>query len=132
MLDHAQGIKVVYKGLAILAAVTILEVFIALLANGHLIEGMHWSKLIYVPLMIGMSLFKAYFIVYEFMHMKYEVKGLAMTIVLPMLLLVWGVIAFMQEGGAWKARRQKIKEFNKVEVAPAQPTGYVPSTTKML
>ncbi len=132
MLDHAQGIKIVYKGLGILAAVTIVEVFIALLANGHLVEGMHWSKLIYVPLMIAMSLFKAYFIVYEFMHMKYEVKGLAMSVVLPTLLLVWGVIAFMQEGGAWRARREKIKEFNKAEVKPANPTGFVPATTKML
>lgn len=132
MLSHAEGIRVVYRGLGILAAVTVVEVAIALLANGHIIEGWYMSKWIYVPLMIGMSLFKAWFIVFEFMHMKYEVKGLAMSVVLPVLLLVWGVIAFMQEGGAWRARRDKIKDFNKVQVTPAAPTSLVPSTTKSL
>jgi cytochrome c oxidase subunit IV len=70
------------------------------------------------PLMISLSLYKAYFIVYEFMHMRYEVKGLAMSVLLPMLLLVWGIIAFFQEGDSWKDRRELIKEKNEMEVNP--------------
>lgn len=130
MLSHEEGIKVVYKGLGILAAVTIVEVMVALWANGHIIEGFHLSKWVYVPLMIGMSVFKAYFIIYEFMHMGYEVKGLAMSVLLPTLLLVWGVFAFMNEGGAWRNRREKIKEFNKVQVEVPKPTGELPASTK--
>ncbi len=132
MLSREEGIKVVYKGLGILAAVTIVEVLVALWANGHIIEGFHLSKWIYVPIMIGMSVFKAYFIIYEFMHMGYEVKGLAMTVLLPTLLLVWGVVAFMQEGGAWRARRDKVKEFNKVQVEAPKTMGELPPSTKPL
>lgn len=52
------------------------------------------------------------------MHMAYEVKGLAMSVLLPCLLLVWAVIAFFQEGGSWGARREQILKKNE---APAKP-----------
>lgn len=111
-LSYEESKKVVFKGLLLLAVVTIAEVLIALLGNGHLIEGFELPKLVMYPLMIGLSLYKAYFIVYEFMHMRYEVKGLAMSVLLPTLLLVWAIIAFFQEGDSWGDRRSLIKEKN--------------------
>jgi len=63
--------------------------------------------------MIAMSIVKAYLIVYEFMHMKYEVPGLVKSVLLPMFLLVWGVIAFLYEGGDWNHRRTLIENKNK-------------------
>jgi cytochrome c oxidase subunit IV len=116
-LSYEEGKKVVVKGLLLLAVVTIVEVLIALVGNGHIISGFHLPKIIMYPLMIGLSLYKAYFIVYEFMHMRYEVKGLAMSVLLPTLLLVWGVIAFLQEGSSWGSRRELIKEKNAIEVS---------------
>jgi cytochrome c oxidase subunit IV len=119
-LDYATAKKVVFKGLILLGAVTIAEVIVALLGNGHIIEGFFLPKIIFYPIMIAMSLYKAYFIVYEFMHMRYEVKGLAMSVLLPTLLLVWAIIAFFQEGSSWGARREQIKEKDKEQVQPAQ------------
>lgn len=116
-LSYEEGKKVVVKGLLLLAVVTIVEVLIALVGNGHIISGFHLPKIIMYPLMIGLSLYKAYFIVYEFMHMRYEVKGLAMSVLLPTLLLVWGVIAFLQEGSSWGNRRELIKSKNAIEVS---------------
>ena len=55
--------------------------------------------------------------------MRYEIKGLAMTVLLPTLLLVWAVIAFFQEGDSWKGRREQIKEKNEIEEG-AQQQGY--------
>ena len=118
-LSYEESKKVVFKGLILLGIITLVEVFIALIGNGHVIEGHEWPIWIMYPIMIGLSLYKAYFIVYEFMHMRYEVKGLAMSVLLPMLLLVWGIIAFFQEGDSWKDRREQVKEFNEKEV----PTG---------
>lgn len=109
-LSYEESKKVVFRGLGLLAVVTLAEVAIALIGNGHIIEGFELPKLIMYPLMIGLSLYKAYFIVYEFMHMRYEVKGLAMSVLLPTLLLVWAIIAFFQEGSSWGARRTQIKE----------------------
>ena len=110
-----EAIKVVMKGLGLLAVITIAEVAIALVGNGHLIEGFTLPKVIMYPVMIGLSLYKAYFIIYEFMHMKYEMSGLRMTVLLPTLLLVWAIVAFFQEGDSWGKRRQLINEKNQLE-----------------
>lgn len=110
-----EAIKVVMKGLGLLAVVTILEVVIALIGNGHIIDGFTLPKVIMYPAMIGLSLYKAYFIIYEFMHMRYEMSGLRMTVLLPTLLLVWAIVAFFQEGDSWGKRRQLINEKNQVE-----------------
>jgi len=59
--------------------------------------------------MIVLSLYKAYFIVYEFMHLRYEVKGMALSILLPAMLLIWGLIAFLWEGNTWGDRREEVQ-----------------------
>lgn len=128
----------VFKGLMILGVVTIVEVIIALLAKGHLIPGVDFKHgighYLYMLLMVGFSLYKAYFIIFFFMHMAYEVRGLMLSVLLPTLLLVWAIIAFFQEGSAWGSRREQIKEKNeeKVEQAPAgKQQGYLlPATFK--
>ena len=117
-LTYEESKKLVVKGLLLLGALTIIEVFIALFCNGHItsfdVAGT-WMRYVYMIIMVAMSLYKAYFIVYEFMHMRYEVKGLAMSVLLPTFLLVWGVIAFFNEGASWNTRRDVIKERNKYE-----------------
>ncbi len=55
------------------------------------------------------------------MHMGDEVKGLRMSVLLPVLLLVWAIIAFFQEGNAWKNRRTKIIDRNNVELNETPP-----------
>lgn len=128
----------VFKGLMILGAVTIVEVVIALLAKGHLIPGVDFKHgighYLYMLLMVGFSIYKAYFIVFFFMHMAYEVRGMMLSVLLPTLLLVWAIIAFFQEGSRWGKSRELIKEKNeeKVELAPAgKPQGYLlPATRK--
>jgi cytochrome c oxidase subunit IV len=120
-LSYEEGKKQAYRGFVLLGIVTILEVFVALLGNGHLITGFELPRIIMYPAMIGLSVYKAYFIVNEFMHMKYEVKGLAMSVILPTFLLVWAIIAFMSEGNYWNYRRTMIKDSNAIE-APAKKT----------
>jgi len=111
-LSYEESKKVVFRGMMLLAVVTLLEVGIALVGKGYIIEGFHLPMWLMYLLMIGLSLYKAYFIVYEFMHMKYEVKGLAMSVLLPTGLLIWAVIAFFNEGSSWHQRRDLIKQKN--------------------
>lgn len=100
-LSYEESKKLVMRGLLILAIVTLAEVFVALLGKGYIKEGFHMPVWIMYFFMISMSLYKAYFIVYYFMHMKYEVPGLVKSVLLPTLLLVWAVIAFFTEGKTW-------------------------------
>lgn len=115
--------RLVFRGLMLLGVLTLVEVFLALLMRGHLVESIKYTEgsllhYTYMFIMVAFSLYKAYFIVFKFMHMESEVRGLAMSVLLPTLLLVWAVIAFFQEGGSWGKRRQQIKEFDKEQVAP--------------
>ena len=118
MVSYEEGLAVVKRGFWLLGVITIGEVFIALIGNGHIIPGFHLPKYVMYPMMISMSLYKAYWIVYNFMHMAYEVRGLAMSVLLPCLLLVWAVIAFFQEGSSWGARRKQIKDNNEKVIKP--------------
>ncbi|MBC6990452.1 MULTISPECIES: cytochrome C oxidase subunit IV family protein [Hymenobacter] len=47
---------------------------------------------------IILTIFKAFFIVGEFMHLKHETKGLIWTILIPMALLIWLLVALITEG----------------------------------
>ncbi|MDZ4708996.1 MAG: cytochrome C oxidase subunit IV family protein [Saprospiraceae bacterium] len=130
-LSYEESKKLVFKGLILLGVITLIEVFIALIGNGHIISGFRLPKYIMYPMMIGFSMYKAYFIVYEFMHMRYEVKSLAMAVLLPMTLLIWAMIAFFSEGNKWFDYKNYVRTKNKVEVKTSiQPQGAVkPSTT---
>ena len=126
MLDIVEGKKVVVRGLILLGVITIAEVIFALFANGHIIHGFTLTRWIANPIMIAASVYKAYFIMFYFMHLKYEVKGMVYSILVPVLLLVWGVIAFLQEGNSFKERRQQIIDKNNEEVGtPAKQQGAI-------
>lgn len=117
--DYTFAKKIALKTIIILAVVTVAEVLIALTGKGYIIEGYHAPKFLMNSLMIGLSVYKAYLIVFEFMHMKYEAKGLMLSVLLPTILLVWAVIAFLYEGTAWKGNRDTVQERSKMElVAP--------------
>ncbi len=131
-LSYEDQKKLVFRGLMILGVITLVEVFIALFAKGHIVPGIKFSEgfghYLYMLLMIGFSLYKAYFIIFYFMHMAYEVRGLVLSVLLPTSLLVWAIIAFFQEGSSWGARRELIREKSDEQVRPApagQPQGYV-------
>ena len=108
-LSYDQSKTIANKTIGILAFITVFEVLFALLGKGYLIEGFHISGWITGGAMMVLSIVKAYLIVYEFMHMKYEVPGLVKTVLLPTLLLVWAIIAFMAEGKYWGTSRAKVK-----------------------
>ncbi len=96
--------------------VTILEVLVTLGGKGYLIDGFHLPPFLMNLVMISGSLYKAYLIVFEFMHMKYEARGLMLSVLLPVGLLIWAVISFLYEGAAWKANRDTVKEREQTEI----------------
>ena len=130
---YEESKKAVVKGLLLLGFVTLIEVFISLFAKGHIISGVNdivWIAYAAGLIIAVLSIYKAYFIIYEFMHMAYEVKGLALTVLLPTSLLIWALFAFFQEGTAWKARREFVKEKNAKTVEPLKgKQGYVEDTS---
>lgn len=125
-MSYSDQKKLVLRGLKILGFITLIEVMIALMAKGYLIPGVEFKGLlhyVYMAAMVGFSLYKAYFIVFFFMHMAHEVKGLRWSVLLPTLLLIWAIIAFFQEGSSWGKSREKIKQKDREEVQKSPSTG---------
>jgi caa(3)-type oxidase subunit IV len=55
---------------------------------------------------VGLTIVKAFYIVSEFMHLGHEVKGLIYSVILPMLFIIWLIVALVNlEGGAVKDSR---------------------------
>ncbi len=131
-MTHEQSVKSATKWIIVLAVITISEVLFALLGKGYIIEGLHFPVWIMALVMIVMSIVKAYLIVYEFMHMKYEVPGMVKSVLLPTLLLVWAVIAFFWEGADWNKRRTLIDNKNKETIEDTRSTGQTGELIKKL
>ena len=49
---------------------------------------------------VGLTIVKAFYIVSEFMHLKYERKVLIWSIMIPTIFVVWLIISLIYEGGA--------------------------------
>ncbi len=125
-MTYEESKRFVFRGLGLLAAITLVEVFFSLASKGFIpglrwMDGVSWIPYLVGALLIGFSLYKAHFIVFDFMHMRSEVQGLSLTVLMPMLLLVWAVIAFFQEGNFWGERRAVVQRFNELP-AQAAPT----------
>ena len=122
--DYHKSKKIALKTILVLAVITVIEVLIALTGKGYIIEGFHIVWWLMGGAMIALSLYKAFLIVGEFMHLKHEVRAMGMSVVLPTLLLVWAIIAFIYEGGAWKGNRETVKERSEIETdSSIEPQG---------
>lgn len=109
------SIKRIRKTTIILSVLTLIE-----LGLGIVIYMMHKSPdhsefLVHLikGVVIILSLGKAFFIVSIFMHLGDEIRNMIMTIVVPLLLFVWFIIAFLWDGVSWKNLRN--------EYAPKDP-----------
>jgi cytochrome c oxidase subunit IV len=72
-----------------LLAVTALEFVIAFT--------MHRGNL-KTAIFVGLTIVKAAGIVGEFMHLRYEAKVLMWSVLIPMLFVIWMLVAFVYEG----------------------------------
>jgi len=56
---------------------------------------------------------KAFYIVAYFMHLKHEVKNLIMTIVVPLTLFIWFIVAFLADGNSFRNLRNTYNPYYK-------------------
>ncbi|WP_424964198.1 cytochrome C oxidase subunit IV family protein [Ekhidna sp.] len=76
-----------------LAAITAIEFAIAFTVP-------HEHKWVRIIVFIALTIVKAYYIVSEFMHLGHEKKSLKMSIVLPMLFVVFLIFIMIYQGDA--------------------------------
>jgi cytochrome c oxidase subunit 4 len=84
-------IKKLWTVAGILGLVTLFEFAVAFMVP-------HEYKDLRVWTFILMTIVKAGYIVGEFMHLRYETKVLFWSILIPMIFVVWMLVAFVYEG----------------------------------
>ena len=86
---NEEKIKKIWKTAGILLLLTLVEfVFAFTLPRG----------LILYAIFIALTIWKAKYIMMEFMHLGEEAKPLFYSIIVPLIFLVWLVIALVKEG----------------------------------
>lgn len=97
----------VRKTTILLSVITIIELVIGLIIyNIH--KGADPSALLvlmFKGVVCILTLAKAYYIVSVFMHLGDEIRNMIMTIVVPLLLFVWFILAFIIDGNSYRNLR---------------------------
>ncbi|QCR21025.1 cytochrome C oxidase subunit IV family protein [Pontibacter sp. SGAir0037] len=81
--------KQIWKTFWILVAITAFEFLIAFTMDAGTLRN---------AIFIVLTIFKAFYIVAEFMHLKHETKALIWCILIPMALVIWLMVALISEG----------------------------------
>lgn len=88
----------------ILSVITIIE--LALGFGMYLMPGLGSALVLFIKgVIVILSLLKAFYIVGVFMHLGDEIKNLILTIIVPLLLFVWFIAAFLWDGSSWRELR---------------------------
>lgn len=80
----------------------------------------HMLVLFFKGLVCILTLAKAYYIVSVFMHLGDEIRNMIMTIVVPLLLFIWFIAAFIIDGASYKNLRNKYDQHFKETTMPKE------------
>jgi cytochrome c oxidase subunit IV len=102
--DSKETVKKIIKTTIVLSVITIIE-----LCFGYGIVYLHktpdYSEALVLAIkgvVVILSLLKAFYIVSIFMHLGDEIRNLIMTIVVPLLIFIWFIFAFLYDGNSYK------------------------------
>jgi cytochrome c oxidase subunit IV len=98
------GKKEIWRVTIILSVFTIIE-----LALGFYLMNVtnHLERDFIKGVIIIFMLAKAFYIVGYFMHLRHELRNMILTIVVPLFLFVWFIIAFLTDGNSFKDNKNK-------------------------
>lgn len=122
--DHSGGTSKIWRVFWVLSFLTIVE-----LALGYFLyaKGAEMSSMVVLStkILIGvLTIAKAYYIVSVFMHLGDEIRNFIMTIIVPLALFIWFIIAFLMDGNSWKNLRNTDAGSRKAPVEQVQPQAH--------
>src|SRR5215212_7050218 len=107
--DDAEFRKRIRKTTILLSVITMIELGIGLTIY-TLHKGAHPNALL-VLMFKGMvcilTLAKAYYIVSVFMHLGDEIRNMIMSVVVPLMLFIWFIGAFLWDGNSYRTNRNR-------------------------
>jgi len=117
------GRKEIWRVTIILSVFTVIELILGFYLMDVTNELMrHFIKGVIIIFMLA----KAFYIVGYFMHLRHEIRNLIMTIVVPLFLFVWFIVAFLADGNSFKNLKNGLDRGHKErseQPAPVKPEG---------
>ena len=98
-------VKSIWAVTGYLTIITIVEVGLGLMAH-------NWGvpKALLITIFLILTLVKARFIVARFMHLGDEIKSFFITMMIPLALFIWFIIAFLYDGNWWLHQNATYRE----------------------
>lgn len=105
--EPATGTKRIWKTFWLLLVITVIELGLGL--TMYLTHGSIGTAVVLFlkGVIVILSLAKAFYIVSIFMHLGDELRNMIMTIVVPLMLFVWFIGAFLWDGNAMRSIRNR-------------------------
>ena len=102
--------KRIWRTFWILLFLTMAELALGLLM--YAVPGMPgWVHLLIKGVICILTLAKAFYIVSVFMHLGDEIRNMIMTVVVPLMLFIWFITAFLWDGSAFRGMRNRYDDF---------------------
>ncbi len=93
--DSKKQIGRIWKVFWILLLITVVEVVVGMFFSASMPRG------VVNFFFLALTILKAGYIVSVFMHLGDEVKSFMITVLVPLFLFIWFIIAFLYDGGFW-------------------------------
>lgn len=101
----------IWKTTIILSVITLIELGFGFLM--YFTEFPYWLDLFIKGVIVILSLAKAFYIVGIFMHLGDEIKNMIMTIIVPLMLFIWFIAAFLWDGSSYNTLRNRYDTYYK-------------------
>ena len=98
-----ENVKRIWKIFWVLLIITVIELGLGLFL--YATDFPSWLDLAIKGVIVILSLAKAFYIVSIFMHLGDEIRNMIMTIVVPLMLFIWFIAAFLWDGSSYKNLR---------------------------
>lgn len=103
--EPSEGTGRIWKTFWILLIITMIELGLGLLM--YATDFPHWVDMFIKGVIVILTLAKAFYIVSIFMHLGDEIRNMIMTIIVPLLLFVWFIAAFLWDGNEYRNLRNR-------------------------
>ena len=117
-VDSTEFNRRIRKTTILLSVITVIELGLGLLM--YAIELPDWVSLFIKGVIVILTLAKAFYIVSVFMHLGDEIRNMIMTIVVPLMLFIWFIGAFLWDGNSYRTQRNRYDEFKRQQTLPRE------------
>ena len=108
--DSKKVKREIWKITGYLTILTVVELILGLIM-------MHWpeeslKRHLVKGVVMVLMLWKAFYIIGYFMHLRHEVRNMIMVISIPSLLFIWFIAAFLGDGQSYKDLRARMDPYH--------------------